>query len=302
MRHWVVGVMVLGLVACQREAEPAPTAPIEPVPAPAPAGGTPVSYACESGQTITARYPDQQTAEVTWQGRGYTLRTAASASGARYVGDGMEWWTRSRDGRETATLSEAPTTGGPATELLERCARDLPAAPVTPAPVSLPAGSAPPCTAASLSVGRAGGDAGAGNRVLVLGLTNTGPAACAVMGYPTVRLLDAAGKAIATVRSENTPSNYFRPEDQPALVTLAPRGGAYFDIASSAVPAEYLGESECPEAATVEVGVPGDAATLKLASPMTPCGRRVRVSPFRSVADPQSPPAPAQPATKSETT
>lgn len=287
MRRVLAGTMILTLAACQQEAPTPPTAPAEPTPGPTPTGGAPVSYQCEGGQTVTARYPDSNTAVVTWEGRDATLIIAQSASGARYVGEGLEWWTASRGGEETGLLSRG---GGvqPATDLITRCSRPAEASPQLAA-MSLPAGSAPACMASNLRLTRAGGDAGAGNRVLVLGLRNAGPATCAVIGYPTVRLLDGAGEPITTVRSENTPSNYFRTEDQPAVVTLASSGEgseAYFDIASSAIPAEYLGETECPDAAQVEVRLPGAETALTLASPITPCGRRIRVSPFRAAAEP----------------
>ena len=228
---------------------------------------------------------------VSWEGRDTTLTIAPSGSGARYVGGGLEWWTASRNGQETGTLSRS-TGPEPFDDLIVRCSRPLEAT-TQPAAMTLPAGSAPACTTPNLRLARAGGDAGAGNRVLVLGLRNAGPAACAVIGYPGVRLLDADGEAIASVRSENTPSNYFRAEDQPTVVTLTPSGEgseAFFDIASTAIPAEYLGETECPEAARIEVRLPGDEAALTLASPMTPCGRRIRVSPFRAIAEPQDAP------------
>ncbi len=286
MRRVLAGLMILTLAACEREAV-APPPPSEPRPGPTPTGGAPVRYQCEGGQTVTARYPDSNTVVVTWEGRDATLTIAQSASGARYVGEGLEWWTASRGGEETGMLSRG---GGaqPATELIMRCSRPA-EAPVEPATMTLPAGSAAACTASNLRLTRASGDAGAGNRVLVLGLRNAGPAPCAVIGYPAVRLLDAEGEAITTVRSENTPSNYFRAEDQPAVVTLAPSGDgseAYFDIAWTAVPAEYLGETECPEAARVEVRLPGDDKALTLANSITPCGRRIRVSPFRADAEP----------------
>ncbi|WP_374273863.1 DUF4232 domain-containing protein [Brevundimonas sp.] len=294
MRRVLAGLMILALAGCEREAPaPAPPPP-EPTPGPTPTGGAPVSYSCEGGQTVIARYPDANTAVVTWEGRDATLTIAPSASGARYVGGGLEWWTASRDGQETGMLGRS-TGPEPSDDPIARCSRPADAV-AAPAPITLPAGSAPACAASNLRLTRAGGDAGAGNRVLVLGLRNAGPAACAVIGYPGVRLLDAEGEAITTVRSENTPSNYFRAEDQPAVVTLAPSGEgseAFFDIASTAIPAEYLGETECPEAARIEVRLGGAAAALTLASPLTPCGRRIRVSPFRAVAEPEASPDPA---------
>jgi membrane-bound inhibitor of C-type lysozyme len=71
-------------------------------------------YACADGQTITAGYPDRQTAVVTYRGHAYTLKLARSGSGARYTGYGLQWWTKGdhasiaalRPGEEVAS---APT-------------------------------------------------------------------------------------------------------------------------------------------------------------------------------------------------
>lgn len=51
-------------------------------------------YRCESGATITASYPTEDTARVKYENRRYDLQIAVSGSGARYVGDELEWWTK----------------------------------------------------------------------------------------------------------------------------------------------------------------------------------------------------------------
>lgn len=56
----VVSALALSVAACQQPAEP--PAPVEPAPAPATPAAPPVSYACESGQSITVAYPDTSTA------------------------------------------------------------------------------------------------------------------------------------------------------------------------------------------------------------------------------------------------
>jgi len=68
-------------------APPAAQGPVNPD-----AGVT--AYACIDGQTITAGYPDVQTAVVTYRDHAYTLKLARSADGARYTGYGLQWWTR----------------------------------------------------------------------------------------------------------------------------------------------------------------------------------------------------------------
>ena len=84
---------LLGLAACNKPAEQA-KAPEAPAAAPAPAAATPTTYACDDGRSLKASYPDADTAVVELEGATHTLKIAISASGARYVGDGLQWWTK----------------------------------------------------------------------------------------------------------------------------------------------------------------------------------------------------------------
>jgi membrane-bound inhibitor of C-type lysozyme len=52
------------------------------------------TYRCLDGTTVEAGYPDPQTAVVTVGGHAYTLKAAPAASGVRYVGFGLQWWTK----------------------------------------------------------------------------------------------------------------------------------------------------------------------------------------------------------------
>ena len=77
-------------------------------------------YQCESGETITAAYSSTDTATVRYKARTYTMQIAISGSGARYVGEGFEWWTKSSGpGSEGMLLrhNTDDTTG----EIVERC-------------------------------------------------------------------------------------------------------------------------------------------------------------------------------------
>lgn len=55
-------------------------------------------YHCDSGQRIAAHYPDTERVHLLYQGQRYTLVIAISASGARYVGQGLQWWTKGQEG------------------------------------------------------------------------------------------------------------------------------------------------------------------------------------------------------------
>lgn len=64
----------------------------------------PHTYCCESGMTIVAAYPDTDSAVIQYRGVTHQMQIAVSASGARYVGDGMEWWTKGAGKGSEGTL------------------------------------------------------------------------------------------------------------------------------------------------------------------------------------------------------
>lgn len=83
---------------------------------------TPVSYryACESGQTIVATYPAADRAMVRYQERELDMLIAISGSGARYVGNGLEWWTRGSGPGSEGTLFHH-LANGTTGEIVEIC-------------------------------------------------------------------------------------------------------------------------------------------------------------------------------------
>lgn len=291
-RHTAVSTAVVTLAAlvaaCTQPQEPAPTAPVEPTPAaPATPAAPPLTYACESGQSVTVAYPDTSTAQLTYQGRSYTLRTVQAASGARYTGSGLEWWTATREGQESATLSRLGPNEDVGVAVLERCARPA-SGPVAPGPTQpgqpLPGGMTPalaPCRGPQLKLTAESGDAGAGNRVRNFSLQNVGASACSMTGYPGVVLQDARGRGLTAIRSEQSPGSYFTQGQPPAPVTIQPQAKAYFEMAWSVVPNEAMGETTCPNAAMVRVTAPGDTSPVSVPFTFTPCGGKVRVSPVR---------------------
>lgn len=299
-RIFVAGLIgAMSVSGCAQEAEPA-VEPVEPSPSvTAPDAQTvpAIGYACESGRTVSVQYPDTANASVAYNGRTYALRLMPAASGARYAGSGVEWWIATRDGAESATLSQLGPNQDVGVAVLERCGRPsanpalpVPGAPAQPQPGS--AVSAPPCRANQVRLNIETGDAGVGNRLTVFGVTNTGAAACSLAGYPGVSLLDAQGRALTAVRSDQNP--------QTTTPVAVPAGGkVFFDIAWTVVPYEGAGERVCPSAARVRVLLPGDPAALAIPLTFSPCGGRIRVNPFRSgVEAGQAPePVPAASAT-----
>lgn len=51
------------------------------------------TYDCENGEVVRAGYRGKEAALV-YGGRNHRLTVALSASGTRYVGEGLQWWTR----------------------------------------------------------------------------------------------------------------------------------------------------------------------------------------------------------------
>ena len=287
-----VSCLALSAAACSREEAPVEAVDEVPVAEQPPAPPAPeVSYACESGRSLSVRYVDSASAEVTYEGQTYTLNIARSASGARYAGQELEWWTAARGDQETATLSRLGPNEEVGSTVLERCSRPAntvlpPQTPGEPAGLEVvDSAMAPPCRGPALRLVREGGDAGAGNRQVVLSLTNAGSTACSVRGYPGLTLRDADGDDLDQVRTVEQLGNYFRAGQTPEAVELEPGAKAYFDLSYSAVPHENLGETRCPSVAEVIATAPDDTADIPLDLEIQPCGRQVRVSPLRPVED-----------------
>jgi membrane-bound inhibitor of C-type lysozyme len=284
---------------CSREAAAPPAQPQAPASTaaqtpPAP----PIGYACESGKTVTVQYPDTATAQLNYNGQTYVLRTVQAASGARYAGSGVEWWTATRDGQESATLSRLGPNQDVGVAILERCSRpasgvDTPVGP-TPLPTPAPGGVLPaalPCKSNQLKLSADGGDAGMGHRLATLGVQNIGPQACSLTGYPAVVLLDGRGRSLTTIKIDQHPGSYLSGGMAPRPVNLAPQAKGYFDIAWTVVPNEGAGERVCPGAATVRFSAPGDTNFIAFAQAFTPCGGRIDVSPIRPTTEDVAPAA-----------
>lgn len=81
----------LAMAACSPKSAPAPAAVGGP--------STPwITYVCDDGRTFQALYPDANTARLRLGGQEHTLAIAVSGSGARYVGEGLQWWNKGDQG------------------------------------------------------------------------------------------------------------------------------------------------------------------------------------------------------------
>jgi len=82
--------------------------------------GLSFTYQCESGKTIKVLYPTDSTAVVEYDNRRLQMKVAVSGSGARYVGEGLEWWSKGSGEDASGTLFrhlKDGTTG----EAVEQC-------------------------------------------------------------------------------------------------------------------------------------------------------------------------------------
>lgn len=113
LRPFLFMLPALLVGACSTHPQPASDAR-------APAVAPVQAYVCASGARIVATYPDTESATVQYKGATYPLRIAISGSGARYVGERIEWWTKGTGTGSSGTLlrHNADGTSGDA---LEHC-------------------------------------------------------------------------------------------------------------------------------------------------------------------------------------
>jgi membrane-bound inhibitor of C-type lysozyme len=93
-RHALALLPAMLLAACHSTVPPAANA---------------TAYTCSDGRQVQAVYPDTQSAELTLDGKVRHLRLAISADGARYVGDGWQWWTKGMQQAMLAPLKPGET-------------------------------------------------------------------------------------------------------------------------------------------------------------------------------------------------
>lgn len=102
----LTAIAALGITACTTTAQD--HAGLQTTPAFA---ASAQRYDCDSGETVAAIYPNTDSATIEYQGRVYKMNIAVSASGARYVGEGLEWWTKGNGSGSEGTLLQHQADG-----------------------------------------------------------------------------------------------------------------------------------------------------------------------------------------------
>lgn len=131
MRRTGLLLLSFALASCERGPVPSMNA----VKAASPAAVNPDAgvrtYLCEDGRTVEAGYPDRDTAVVDVGGHAHPLKAQVSADGVRYVGFGLQWWTK---GLQEARLSRLKDGESIASDpgVICRARPRVPAAPPSP--------------------------------------------------------------------------------------------------------------------------------------------------------------------------
>jgi hypothetical protein len=153
-------------------------------------------------------------------------------------------------------------------------------APTPGAPAGTPpAGGSPiACRSGDLTLAHASDDAGAGQREVVYSLTNNGPAACTLTGFPTLALIDAGGQQIASVTTVQSQDGDFAANGASATVTLTPKGQAVFRIRFTGISGAG---KPCVNPAKVRVTPPGNTQAIEITDALQVCDTQVLLSPIR---------------------
>jgi hypothetical protein len=193
---------------------------------------------------------------------GVALLFAACANDNNPGGHGSTTTTH-RPASTTSTSSTTSTTSAPATT--------KPATPTTGA-------AAAACSHITAAAGQ--GQGAAGTITGVITVTNTGPSACTVNGYPTMALYSGSGAPLTVTMVNGLTVSLSPPANAgPSAVTIAPSSTAQFAYQFSDVPVGA--ETSCPSSESVSVTMPGaTSGSPSFALAIAPCNNgTIRVSP-----------------------
>ncbi len=101
----------------------------EPLGEPKAANDVNATYRCANGERLRVSYRSQDAVMITYRGETHFLPLARSASGARYAGDGWQWWIK---GQAKGVLSRLPVGVAVAPGTGVVCEAEIAAAPERP--------------------------------------------------------------------------------------------------------------------------------------------------------------------------
>lgn len=191
--------------------------------------------------------------------RGGLMRSAFVAAGLLLVaGCGRSAPPSGRPAAPQTHLAAAPSTGS-----VPHTAASAPSA--SPSSSSGAAGISttvsvvnpsnfPGCNPANLSLTLTSQAVGAGTHIRIYAFHNTADSTCTLFGYPGLELLDSQGQPITT--------NVTQVTDQENLVTLAPKGQAWFVVQYP--DSQGVNPNSCPASAELAVTVPQSTAAIVL--------------------------------------
>lgn len=182
------------------------------------------------------------------------------------------------NGPATPRATPSATTPPPATiaPTPTATATEVPDDPLSPRPAlesPAPLGQ-PTCEPAALTVTDADSITGDGTVQEVFVLRTQGRP-CQLEGWPTVRLLDAAGRALPVTVGHG---GFGVPDTAPAPVTLSRDTTASFLVATGLA-------GSCTDAATLVVTLPGTTTPLRTDTTLSVCDGAVGISPVQRLAD-----------------
>ena len=137
---------------------------------------------------------------------------------------------------------------------------------------------ADPCLGISLKIDSAGQDAAMSKTAFGYTITNVGPKACTVEGFPEIQFLDTKGQPVSAIRIKHENQGYFAPGGKPASVEVKPGGQAAFSIEMVSAP---VADQPCQNAVEARVTLPHTETPSTFAGSFTSCGEAVSVTPLR---------------------
>lgn len=64
------------------------------------------TYECGDGEQVVMAFPDENNAVMYYQGQLVLLKNVPAADGARYVGEGWQWWGKGTDEGSLSVIVE----------------------------------------------------------------------------------------------------------------------------------------------------------------------------------------------------